>query len=405
MMKQLTYSVFILLSAISCENKTIDHSGHNMNDMEEMDMSAMNHDTSTIESDLYEVTSPVSEVVISNQQTIKPLRMEVGKTISAEGYIAFDERRNNKISARFGGRIVKLYVKYNYQYMKKGDKIMEVYSPELAGIEEEYIYHLTMSGDKNLVQKTKEKLLLLGLTESQITLIEKTGKPLDIISVYSLYEGYVLFDVNENRSGSTESEKKEGMNMGLISDQKNPVMQKDPVSLKEGSYINEGQSLFIINDLKEVWAIVALDPTDELRLKINSQVNIISESPDEPVIGILNFIEPVYKEGQKFTQAKIYLKNDKQHYKINSLVSVEIPEKEKKLSIPSSSILDLGKRKMVWIKTGITKSGSKLFHAKKVIACRDVNGFTEIISGITEKDELAKDAGYMIDSESLIKTN
>ena len=123
--------------------------------MEGMDMSTKNYDTTVIESYLFEVTNPVNEVVISNQETIRPLMKELGNDISAEGYISFDERRNNKISARFGGRIEKLYVKYNYQYVKKGQKIMELYSPEINTIEEEYIHHITTLSDKNLIQKTK----------------------------------------------------------------------------------------------------------------------------------------------------------------------------------------------------------------------------------------------------------
>ena len=61
--------------------------------------------------------------------------------------------------------------------------------------------------------------------------------------------------------------------------------------------------------------------------------------------------------------------------------------------------MDLGKRKIVWVKTS-----DKIFQARNVVIGNDINGFTEIYSGITEKDEIAKDAGYMIDSESLIKS-
>lgn len=403
MMKQYIITLLVLLIVTSCENKTNDHSKHNMDDMRGMDTSTMHQDTTSIESYLDEVINPVNEVVISNQETIKPIKIEFGNTIFNDGYISFDERRNNKISARFGGRIEKLRVKYNYQYVKKGEKIMELFSPEIITMEEEYIHHLMTFSDKNLIQKTKEKLILLGLSESEITAIEKTGKPLEAISIYSPYEGYVLFDTGEKEFNASKKEMQNGMNMGVISNKNKSSIQATPSQIKEGSYVTEGQLLFSVNDFKEVWAIIAFNTKDEARLKINSQVNIVSELTNEPVNGIINFIEPIYNEGQKFTQARIYLKNDNQQYKINSLVTMQISEEGNVLSIPTGSVLDLGKSKMVWIKSGETKEGSKVFKPRKVIVGNDRNGFTEIISGITEKDEIAKGAGYLIDSESLIK--
>lgn len=402
MIKPYIYSFLLLFLVMSCKNKNSNHSQHNMPGMEGMNMSTMKHDTSAIENYLYDVVNPVNEIVISNQKTIRPVVREVENNISADGYISFDERRNNKVSARFGGRIEDLYVKYNFQYVKKGEKIMELYSPEVNTIEEEYLHHLTTSGDKKLIHETKEKLLLLGLSESEIGKIEKTKKTSQTISVYSSYEGYVLFDMVEEKSSTEKTKPQNGMNMGIVSAQEKSPMQVPSTQIKEGSYVNEGQTLFMINDFKEVWAIVSFSPEVESIIKTNTPVVITIELADEQPEATINFIEPVYKEGQKFTQARIYLKNKKLQYKINSLLTALISEEKKLLSVPGSSILDLGKQKIVWIKTGNTKEGAELFRARKVVTGNDINSFTEIISGITEKDEIAKDAGFMIDSESLI---
>ncbi len=401
-MKQFTYSILLLLLAIGCKNKTADHSQHNtdnMKGMEGMNMSTMNHDSTAIDSFLFSVVNPVNEIVISNQETIKPTIRELGNNISTEGYIAFDERRYNKISMRFGGRIEKLYVKYNYQYVKKGEKIMELYSPELNTIEEEYIHHLKNVSDNDLVQITKKKMLLLGISESEILTIEKTRKPLDLITIYNSYEGYVLFDATEAKGNSNSSFTQNGMNMGIVLAQNKYGTQVSSTQIKEGSYVNEGQTLFIVNDFKEVWAIAAFDSKEESQIKINSSVKVSSELTGDTVSANINFIEPVYKAGQKFTQARIYLKNEKQQYKINSLVIIQVSTGEKKMSVPGSAVLDLGKMKIVWVKTG-----KKQFEARNVITGGETKGLTEIISGITGKDEIAKDAGYLIDSESLIKS-
>src|SRR5574338_1626782 len=127
---------------------------------------------------LLNVLAPANKIVLSNAETIHPELKEITNTIHASGYIAFDERRNNKVSVRTSGRIEKLYVKLNYQYVHKGDKVLELYSPELNAISEEYLHHLKTSSDSNLIDATRQKMKLLGVAEKQISEIEKSKKPI-----------------------------------------------------------------------------------------------------------------------------------------------------------------------------------------------------------------------------------
>ena len=75
------------------------------------------------------------------------------------------------------------------------------------------------------------------------------------------------------------------------------------------------------------------------------------------------------------------------------------------LVVPSSSILTLGNRKFVWVKKENAQNGNKILEAKEITTGKESDGYTQIISGVTELDEIAKDAGYLLDSESLIKPN
>jgi Cu(I)/Ag(I) efflux system membrane fusion protein len=405
MIKHLTYFTFLLLLAIGCENKSSDKTANTMSKMEGMSMKEMKHDTTTIDSALYEVADPTNKVVISDQETIKPTMKEAGTSISADGYIAFDERRNNKVSARFGGRIENLYVKYNYKYVKRGEKIMELYSPEVNTIEEEYLHHLKNISDQNLIQKTKEKLLLLGLSDIEINAIEKAGKPIETISIYSSYEGYIIFNTGKPQMKPEIKTSSQTNDMGMGGNAENNGSSSNELSgqIKEGSYVSKGQALFMVNDFKEVWTIAGFDSKSESRVRLNMPVKIKSELIDTAISAAINFIEPLYNEGQKFTQARIYIKNENGQYKINSLVTVEFSPDQKLMSLPNSAILDLGKRKIVWIKKGTTKEGRKIFEARTVTTENEMNGYTPIISGITDKNEVAKDAGYLIDNGSLIQ--
>ena len=128
---------------------------------------------------------PVNRQVISSQKTIVVMPDSSARLIKALGYITLDERRSNKISAWFSGRIEKLYIRYNLQHVRKGEKILDLYSAELNTYQEELLFLLKRESDTSLVEKAREKLRLLGLTAAQISRIETTGETFYSISVYS----------------------------------------------------------------------------------------------------------------------------------------------------------------------------------------------------------------------------
>lgn len=415
-------SIFLILALgitflFACRNEATDehqehalHEEHKEHDMPMLSEAGKESDSVLTEKkELEKIMQSTTKVVVSSQETVKPILYEEEGIIEAQGYITFDQRRNNKLASRIGGRIEKLYVKYNYQYVKKGEKIIEVYSPELNTYLEEYLYLLKNENDKNLIQKSKEKLRLLGLSESQILNLEKSGTVSLTIAITSPYEGYVLLS-NLNEGGGNRTQNETSSNTGMMGTMGNSSISGSTGSssnseIREGMYVNKGQTLFQVNDFKQVWGIVSVDIGFQSSIKSGTPVKIKSELFSEQIINSqISFIEPFYEQGQKKLQARIYLPNEQLLLKMNSLINAEIQmEKGKTLMIPSSSILDLGKRKIVWIKTGTTKNKNKIFEAKEVVLGRISGNRVEIISGITVQDEIATDAAYLLDSESLIE--
>jgi Cu(I)/Ag(I) efflux system membrane fusion protein len=79
------------------------------------------------------------------------------------GNIGYDTREVGSISARVSGRIEKLYVKYRYQRISKGQHILDIYSPELLTAQQNLLFLLKNdAGNTTMIQASKEKLLLLG---------------------------------------------------------------------------------------------------------------------------------------------------------------------------------------------------------------------------------------------------
>jgi Cu(I)/Ag(I) efflux system membrane fusion protein len=345
--------------------------------------------------------------IISDQKTVRVILNDLNDTIIANGIISFDARRNNKISVRSGGRIERLYIKYNYQHISKGEKILDLYSPELSTFEEEYLYLLKNNTDKTLLENSKQKLLLFGLNESQIISLEKSGKISQTISIYSPYNGYVLFNLNDITSqpamnSSTASSGMSGMGGAAKASSQN-YSSTNSEQIREGMYVAKGQTLFSVNDFKEVWAVISVDAKHQSEIKINGTVKVKSEVADESITAKIDFIEPYFQDVSKFLRVRVYLSNEKNLFKLNSFITAQFEFSHSALLVvPSAAIMDLGNKKIVWLKTGTTQNKKNIYKVRIVETGTASKDFTEIKSGLSANDEVASNAGYLLDSEGLV---
>lgn len=382
---------------------------HNMKEMKGMDKPEKPNKAYNDSIHLSTLVVPDNYQVISSQKSVKPVRSAAKDEIVVQGYIALDERRNEKVPARISGRIEKLYVKYNLQFVKKGEKIMDLYSPELNTYQEELLFLMKNNSDSFLIGKAEEKLRLLGVTNSQIENVEKTGRTFFTVNVYSPKSGYVFFKPTESlgmNAGSGLSQAVSGNKMGGMGAPKTP--SNSDVSgngqIREGNYVSKGEVLFWINDLDRVWAMMAVDNSHQQKLKPGLPVSIVSEFYKKDTLHeVIGFIEPTYENNQKFILSRIYLKNPDKKYKINSLVEVILnTPPTSPMMIPYSSVLFLGKRKIVWVLK--KKDGkSRIFEARDITIGIMHSGLVEITTGLKANEEVALNAGYLLDRESLIK--
>jgi Cu(I)/Ag(I) efflux system membrane fusion protein len=403
--------IFSLL--ISCSNKEKGKGNSNMQGMnmsKTKDASTDNmvgmSNNETADTTLTRFANESYHSIISDQKSVRTVINNLNDTIIANGIISFDTRKNNKVSIRSGGRIEKLYIKYNYQHINKGDKILDLYSPELATFEDEYLYLLKNNTDKTLIENSKQKLILFGLNESQIASLAKSGNSTQTISIYSPYSGYVLFNMNNNTSqpamnNPTASSGMSGMSGATKSSTQN-YGSANSDQIREGMYVNKGQTLFSVNDFKEVWAVISLNAKQQSEIKINGAVKIKSEVADESIAAKINFIEPYFENGSRYLRARIYLSNKKNLLKLNSFITAQIMLSVNALLIPSTSVMDLGNRKVVWLKAGVTKNKKNIYKVRTVETGAVSKIFTEIKSGLSANDEVALNAGYLLDSEGLV---
>ena len=197
--------VFMLMA---CNNKTDskkDQSAQNdtfMNmdkSMAGMDMPQMKMDTNTaVSNTLNFVIKPTNEYVRSGVALATLQSSEEEIEVEALGNVVYDTRQVGSVSARLSGRIEKLYVHYRYQKINAGQKIMDLYSPEISTTEQDLLFLLKNDADNaSLINSAKQKLLLLGMSEEQLNKIILTQQPDFTIGIYSKYSGHI----HEARSG------------------------------------------------------------------------------------------------------------------------------------------------------------------------------------------------------------
>jgi Cu(I)/Ag(I) efflux system membrane fusion protein len=335
------------------------------------------------------VLQPVNSSAISQVKAIVPEQKEVKTAITAAGYLDFDTRTFNNIASRFSGRIERLYIKYAFQEIHRGQRIFDIYSPELVTAEQDLIYIGKNSPQETgLLNAARQKLLLQGMTSEQVNQVIKSGKPFYSLPVYSPYDGHV-HDVAHSQMGGTADQK-------AVSDFSNNL----PLAIKEGMYVEKGQTLFNVVDPHKLWAIIKIDRSAIAALKLNQTVKItLPDLPGKTLFGKVNFIEPVLQDGDKTTSIRAYIDNMDHGLKVNSLVKAEIQTGSiNGLWVPRSALSDLGNTKVVWLKQGT------LFKAHEVSAGATSGKEILITKGLAATDSLASDAQYLTDSESFIKT-
>jgi Cu(I)/Ag(I) efflux system membrane fusion protein len=334
------------------------------------------------------VLQPVNSSVIASINAINPQQKVLATQIQADGYLDFDTRTFNNIAAHFSGRIEKLYIKYAFQEIHSGQRIFDIYSPDMVTAQQDLLYLVKNSPQETgIIDAAKQKLLLLGMTLTQVSKLVKTGKPFYSLPVYSPYDGHVHDVAHTQMAGTNEVKPLENYNNNV------------PLSIREGMYVEKGQNIFNVVDPHRLWAIIKVDRSAISGLKLNQQVNIsLPDMPNITIAGKVGFIEPFLQPGDKNTSIRIYVQNTDHEFKVNSLVKATIQSGSiNGLWIPRAALIDLGLTQLVWLKDGpIYKA-----HLVNVGA---VNGSEiQITKGLSQADSIAENAQYLTDSESFIK--
>ncbi|WP_185955253.1 efflux RND transporter periplasmic adaptor subunit [Solitalea koreensis] len=359
------------------------------------------------------LVKPTNEIIVSNIKTIYPEKGPKEIKLTLNGRITYDTRNWNALASRIPGRIERLYVRYNYQPIKKGQLVMDIYSPDLVNAQRELIYLVKNGENEDLINRAKEKLLLLGATNHQVGQITRTGKVQYAFPVYSPYSGYItensLSGFNTTVTTSTSTNSSGGAMSGMGSaagsvslptvSTSQPTSMGQTLSIREGQYIGSGETVFKIFNPNKLWAEFYVPSGKIQTLKKGQALNLISaDDSTEMISANVNLVQPFYKEGQNFLLVRSYLTNNSKNWRVGQLIKGTITSKSKEgMWLTKQAVLQIGNQRVVFVK----HAGA--FEPRLVTVGIRTNGFIEILSGIDINDKIAENAWFLVDSESLVK--
>ena len=289
------------------------------------------------------------------------------------GFFSVNQNKTGQISSRISGRIEKLYHKIIGEEIKEGEPTYDLYSRELLLAQEEYLITLEKAQTLNrlldksndMVQSAKNKLLLWGMIEEQITELEKTNKAQITLPMYSQASGII-----------TE------------------------IPLKEGDYLKEGAKIYKLADLSSLWVEAQLYTNELDYLQEGKNVEIIPQTfSQERIKGVITFANPELQAESKINLVRIEVDNSKMLYKPGMQAYVILKSEEKKaIVMPVDAVIQTAKNSLVWIQNG--KGG---FEARIVETGIQNKDKIEILSGLKEGDKVVVSGAYLINSEFIFK--
>lgn len=330
---------------------------------------------------------PTDNFIVGNYQTTTAIDTTISSEINLPGIVEYDPNSSVNIAARMSGRIEKMYVNYKYQKVNKGQKLFDLYSPELLTEQQNFIYMVINDVENpSIINASRQKLMLYGMTQSQINVLSNSKKVNPIITIYSPASGII--------DGT-----------GTMDNTTNPAMQSassntEVLDVKEGNYIKKGEVIFKLLNTDKVWGIFNVFQGYNSLIKANQSIRITSElDKNEFIDAKINFVETQLNAADKTNRIRVYLNNNKLKLPVGLRLQGGVKTNPVNgIWIQKQSMVSIGNKKIVFLKM------DNGFKASSIKTGIEIDDFIQIMEGISVKDTIAKNAQYLIDSESFIKT-
>jgi Cu(I)/Ag(I) efflux system membrane fusion protein len=293
----------------------------------------------------------------------------------ATGVVVVNETKLAQVAPRFGGFVERLYVNATGQTVRRGQPLMDIYSPELVAAQQELLIASRLQGSANasgfpgvpggstdLEAAARQRLRFWQISEAQIDEVLHTGRPRRTLTLYSPASGVVL--------------------------EKNVV---------QGQAVQPGQMLYTIADLSNVWVDIQLREADAASVRPGTGADIdVTGLPGRPLKGRVAYVYPTLDSASRAIRARVVVSNDDGLLKpgMYATVRMQTPTRPA-LTVPSSAVLRTGERNVVF-----TRMTDGQLMPVEVQLGRTAGDLTEVLSGLAAGQQVVTSAQFLLDSES-----
>ena len=311
----------------------------------------------------------ISPEVIQNLgiRTMAAERSRLWRSIDTVGYVDYDESRVSHIHLRTEGWIEHLAARSEGERVRKGEKLLELYSPDLVNAQDEFVQAL-VSGNKSLIRASRERLIALGVPTDQVKRLEKTRKVEQNISIYSPQDGVV-----------------------------------SKLMVRHGMFVTPKDQVMSLADLSSIWLLAEIyeSQADWVKVGLPAEVTL-AFLPGRTWEGQVEYIYPSLDPKTRTLKARLRFDNPDEALKPNMYAHVKIfaGAREGIIVIPVEALIRTGRESRVVIALGEGR-----FASRTVTAGIESGDWVEILSGLEPGEEVVTSGQFLIDSEASLKAS
>ena len=328
-------------------------------------------------------------IQIAKVQTVTVEHAKPTKEIYLSGKVEADERNIAEITARFGGRIEKLFVNFTGQEVKRGQALASVYSPELVTAQKELFEAARFrQSNPSFYEAAVNKLKLWDLSDQQIQRILES--------------------------------KKVRYNFNVLAPQSGTVVVRN---VSDGDYVKEGQSLFEVVNLNQVWVVFDAYQSDLPWIQVGDTISFAVQSlPGQTFTSEVTFIDPVVNAERRVAEVRTEVQNNqtqsgetqsgqtwnrlKPEMFAQGVLESALPGVDEALVLPKSAVLWTGKRAVVYVKQpAVATAGAEAlaFAYREVVLGPEAGAYYVVNEGLEVGEEIVVNGVFKVDAAAQLQ--
>ena len=287
------------------------------------------------------------------------------RVVDTVGTVAVDEHRIQAIQVRQPGWVEQLDVRAAGDAVRRGQRLAAVYSPDLLATQQELLIARS-SGDPSLIQAARRRLLLFGLSESQVAHIEKTGESERRVNYYAPFDGYVM-----------------------------------ELGVRQGAAVQPDTMLFQLADLSSVWVNAEIPETQAAWIKPGDPVKAeVPALPGEGFNGRVDYLYPELMQATRTLKIRVVVANPGEKLRPGMFATVHLTgvPREQVLTVPTEAVIKTGERSVI-----IVADDETHFRPALVRVGAEHGGRSEILEGVTLGQKVVASGQFLIDSEASLR--